>query len=79
MVSQEVAQLSGGEDTTITGVMSEYGIQLGPPQELPAELLDLYVVQTTVSGSVASLGHGDEIKSTMGNRHTRINNSCNKV
>lgn len=56
LVSQEVAQLSGGEHTPVTGIVSEHGIQLGPSQQLPAELLDLYVVQAAVPGSVAPLG-----------------------
>lgn len=48
LVSQEVAQLSSGEHTTITGIVSEHGVELGPSQQLPAELLDLYVIQTAI-------------------------------
>lgn len=56
LVSQEVAQLGGGEHAAVAGIVSEDGVEFGPPQQLPAELLDLYVVQATVSGSVAPLG-----------------------
>lgn len=62
LVSQEVAQLSGGEHAAVAGVVPKYGVQLGPPQQLPAELLDLYVVQATVSGSVAPLGGNNNKK-----------------
>ena len=57
LVSQEVSQLSGGEHTTVTRIVSEHGVQLGPSQQLPAELLDLYMIQTTITGSVTPLGH----------------------
>lgn len=56
LVSQEVAQLRGGQHAAVAGVVPEYGVEFRPPQQLPAELLDLYVVQTVVSGSVAPLG-----------------------
>lgn len=56
LVSQEVAQLCGGQHATVTGIVPEYGVEFRPPQQLPAELLDLYVVQTIVSGSVTPLG-----------------------
>lgn len=56
LVSQEVAQLGGGEYAAVAGIVPEDGVEFGPPQQLPAELLDLYVVQATVSGSVAPLG-----------------------
>lgn len=56
LVSQEVAQLGGGEHAAVAGIVPEDGVKFGPPQQLPAELLDLYVVQATVSGSVAPLG-----------------------
>ena len=56
LVSQEIAQLCGGEHAAVAGIVPEYGVQLRAPQQLPAELLDLYVVQATVSGSVAPLG-----------------------
>lgn len=56
LVSQEVAQLRGDEHAAVAGIVPEYGVEFGTPQQLPAELLDLYVVQATVSGSVAPLG-----------------------
>lgn len=56
LVSQEVAQLRGGEHATVAGIVPEHAVEFGPPQQLPAELLDLDVVQATVSGSVTPLG-----------------------
>lgn len=56
LVSQEVAQLRGGQHAAVTGIVPEYGVEFGPPQQLPAELLDLYVIQPIVSGSVTPLG-----------------------
>lgn len=56
LVSQEVAQLCGGQHAAVTGIVPEYAVEFRPPQQLPAELLDLYVVQTIVSGSVTPLG-----------------------
>ena len=76
MVSQEVSQLCGGEHTAITGIVSEHGIQLGPPQQLPAELLNLYVIQSTIAGAVTPLRHtggsGMGLK-TQTIQHTRRN------
>lgn len=56
LVSQEVAQLRGVEHAAVAGIVPEDGVEFGPPQQLPAELLDLDVVQAAVSGSVAPLG-----------------------
>lgn len=56
LVSQEVAQLGRGQHAAVAGIVPEYGVEFGPPQQLPAELLDLDVVQATVSGAVAPLG-----------------------
>lgn len=56
LVSQEVPQLCGDEHAAVAGIVPEYGVEFGAPQQLPAELLDLYVVQATISGSVAPLG-----------------------
>lgn len=72
MVSQEVPQLSGGEHAAVAGIMSEHGVQLRPPQQLPAELLDLYGVKTTVPGSVTPLGHRGEL-----NRQTHTEKYAN--
>lgn len=55
LVAQEVTQLGSGQDAAIAGIVSEDGVQLGPPQELPAELLDLHVVQTLISRFVTPL------------------------
>ncbi|TNN85879.1 hypothetical protein EYF80_003723 [Liparis tanakae] len=55
LVAQEVPQLGGGEHTSVTRVVSEDRVQLGPPQQLPAELLDLDMIETIVTGSVAPL------------------------
>lgn len=60
LVSQEIAQLCGGQHTAVTGVVPEYGVEFGPPQQLPAELLDLYVIQPIVSGSVTPLGRTEK-------------------
>lgn len=71
MVSQEVAQLGGGEHAAVAGIVSEHGVQLGPPQELPAELLDLHVVQAAISGSVAPLARrGEEQKNAKQSKNT---------
>lgn len=56
LVSQEVAQLRGGQHAAVAGIVPEHGVEFGPPQQLPAELLDLDVVQAAVSGAVAPLG-----------------------
>lgn len=55
LVAQEVTQLCSGQDAAVAGIVSEDSVQLGPPQELPAELLDLHVVQTLVSRFVTPL------------------------
>lgn len=55
LVAQEVAQLGGGQDAAVAGIAYEDGVQLRPPQELPAELLDLHVVQAIVSSFVTPL------------------------
>ena len=76
MVSQEVSQLCGGEHTAITRIVSEHGIQLGPPQQLPAELLNLYVIQSTVAGAVTPLRHTGESRmglKTQAIKHTQRN------
>lgn len=69
LISQEVSQLCGGQHAAVTGIVPEYAVEFGPPQQLPAELLDLYVVQTIVSGSVAPLGCVDGL-GVGGERHT---------
>lgn len=58
LVSQEVSQLCCGEHTAVARIVSKHGVQLGPPQQLPAELLNLYMIQTAITRSVAPLGHG---------------------
>lgn len=55
LVAQEVAQLGGGQDAGVAGVVDEDVVQLRPPQELPAELLDLHGVQAIVSSFVTPL------------------------
>lgn len=55
LVAQEVTQLGSGQDAAVAGIVSEDSVQLGTPQELPAELLDLHVVQTLVSSFVTPL------------------------
>lgn len=55
LVAQEVAQLGGGQDAAVAGIAYEDGVQLRPPQELPAELLDLPGVQAVVSSFVTPL------------------------
>ena len=75
LVSQEVAQLGGGEHAAVAGIVPEYVVQLGPPHQLPAELLDLDVVQTTVPGAVAPLGTRETsstLEHTPRNTHTHI-------
>lgn len=74
LVSQEVAQLCGGQHAAVTGIVPEYGVEFRPPQQLPAELLDLYVVQTIVSGSVAPLGCVDGLG--WGKKDTPIKQTC---
>lgn len=60
LIAQEVTQLGSGQDAAIAGIVSEDGVQLGSPQELPAELFNLHVVQAIVSGFVAPLKHERE-------------------
>jgi len=55
LISQEVAQLRSGKHTTITWIVSKDGIQLGPPQQLSAELLGFCVIQAAIAGSVTPL------------------------
>lgn len=55
LVSQEVSELCGGESAPVARVMPEDGIQLWATQQLPAELLDLGVIQAAVVRSVAPL------------------------
>ena len=61
LVPQEVPQVHGGQDAAVGRVAREHGVQVGPPQQLPAELLDLAVVQAAVGRAVALLlGEGPE-------------------
>lgn len=60
LVSQEVSQLRGGQPAPVAGVVPEDGVQLRPPQQLPAELLDLRVIQTPVGRPVAPLRFKEE-------------------
>jgi len=55
LVLQEVPQVHGGQDAAVGRVAREHGVQVGPPQQLPAELLDLAVVQPAVRRAVTLL------------------------
>ena len=49
LVLQEILQVHSGKHAAIGRVADKHGVQLRPPQQLPAEHFDLSVVQTTVS------------------------------
>ena len=55
LVLQEVPQVHSGQDAAVGRVAREHGVEVGPPQQLPAELLDLPVVQPAVGRAVALL------------------------
>lgn len=56
LVSQEVAQLGSRKHATVAWIVSKHGVQLGPSQQLPAELLNLDVVQAAIAWAVTPLG-----------------------
>lgn len=55
LITQEVPQLQRGEHAAVTGIMAKHGIQLRPPHELAAKLLNLSRVQAVIMGAVTLL------------------------
>lgn len=55
LVQKEVSEVQSGKNAAVGRVLDEHSVQLWPSQQLPAEDLDLLVVQTPVSRPVTFL------------------------
>ena len=55
LVQQEVSEVQGGKNAAVGRVLDEHGVQLWPSQQLPAEDLDLSVVQAAIGRPVTFL------------------------